>query len=115
MPDTVTVSRPTTSGGAVDPAGTFVPATATAIYSGAARLRPAASTREATSIFGDGVITETRYVLTVPYDTPVVLVGDVVTVSASDDPSIDLRAFRVTRRPAGSWLIDRRLGVETTE
>jgi hypothetical protein len=112
LPDMVTISRPL--GATLAENYVLVPTGPTTVYVGAGRVRPP-NARETSVIFGDTTATATRYVLTVPYDTAAIELGDVVTVDVGSDPEIDSMWFRVVRNAVGSWLIDRRVGLETID
>ena len=114
LPDTITITRDPGTGSLNTETGAWTPDPPSTIYSGVGRVRTPTA-EEIQVIFGDRQVTETSYVVTIPADAGDVQIGDIVTVSASDDPHIDLRSFRVVRTPAGSWLINRRLGAETVE
>ena len=114
LPDTGTVTRPV-SGGTLDPnLGTWVPDAATAIYDGTMRVRPPTA-NESTILFGDESATRQRFVATLPHDAAVVSIDDRLTVTSSSDPQMDDRQFRVVSVSAGSFHIDRRLGLEVVE
>jgi len=112
LPDTCSIER-----AAADPptfnhtTGSYDLAAPTVVYDGPCRLRaPTAAQLEV--IFGDSDTTRQRFVLTLPADVPDIQLGDVAFVTSSSDPHIGRRAFRVSAVPSGSWLIDRRVGVE---
>lgn len=112
LPDECTITRPASGGTLNEHTGVWTPNAPTTIYAGRCRLR-APSTEEFEKVFGETQVTETRYIATFPADLPAVEVGDMLTITSSADPHItsELR-FRITRAPFGSWLVDRRLGVE---
>jgi len=117
MPDTIAVVRPASpSDGILDPlTGVWVPADATAVFSGMGRVRAASGIEELRAVFGDEQSTTLRYILTLPASADAIEVGDRVAVLSGSDGQIGTRAFRVTRVPVASWQIDRRLGVEVIE
>lgn len=117
LPDTCMVKRPDAdmSGSLNTSTGVFTPSAGTTVYTGACRIRPAAGLTEVVAIFGDDQITQGRYVGTFPWDTPELAVGDLVSVTAASDAYIDEVVFRVVRIGGGSWLIDRRVGLEVEQ
>lgn len=117
LPDTCTVKRPVADGAGSLNTGTgvFTPSAGTTVYTGACRVRPAAGLTEVVAIFGDDQITQGRYVGTFPWNAPEFAVGDLVTITAGSDSFIDEGVFRVVRIGGGSWLIDRRVGLEVEQ
>lgn len=114
MPDRGVVTR---GGGepVFDPeTGLMSPPAGTVIYRGPLRVKNA-SQADSTAIFGDQQITTVRHVGVLPYDAPDVHVNDVITVTRSSDPHIAKNAFRVRAVPFGSYLVDRRLGLEVVQ
>ena len=92
----------------------LTPDAGTVVYSGPARLRtPSGVEREV--LFGESQVTSTRFAVTIPHDSPQILIDDVVAITASDDPHIANRSFRVVLVPSASYLIYRELGVEADE
>lgn len=117
LPDTCTVKRPVADqGGSLNTdTGVFTPSAGTTIYTGVCRIRPAAGLTEVVAIFGDDQITQGRYIGTFPWDTPEFAVGDLMSVATGSDAYIDEVVFRVVRIGGGSWLIDRRVGLEVEQ
>lgn len=116
--DTATISR----GGAApvfDPnTGTYTPSAATTVHAGPCRVRPASLAAigiSSEAIFGDTQITTTRFSITFPHDIPNVLVGDMITITKSDDPHIGTRAFRVVAVPSTTLLMYRNFGCEVVD
>ena len=114
LPDVGTITRPVKAGTLNEVSGDWTPGTETAVYTGAMRVRPA-GTEDQQRIFGDVDVTTLRYTLTVPHDTPAVKIDDRVTVTTSSDPHIAATPFKVVAVMTGSWLIDRRIGLEVDE
>lgn len=118
MPDTVVVTRPAVDMAGVlnETSGVWTPSAASTIYTGQARVRPAAGLTELVAIFGDDQVTEQRYVGTFPFDAAGFEVGDLVAVTDGSDPTIvSAGRFRVVRVPVGTWQIDRRVGLELVQ
>ena len=115
QPDQCVISRPGV-GGTTDPVTlVYTPNPATVVYTGGLRLR-APTAEEFEKVFGETQVTETRYIATLPATGPVLLIGDTIAVTTSSDPRITAEVrFRITRVPLGSWLIDRRVGVEVVD
>ncbi|MFE2140185.1 DUF6093 family protein [Streptomyces sp. NPDC059456] len=85
--ETITLYRPGDDGFDWD-AGTDSPAAATVIYSGPARVKPAAQSRGEEVDAGEANVTLREYTVSVPWGTTVSqlpVVGDVMDVSASPD------------------------------
>lgn len=111
LPDVCEITIPSTTGTLDPETGVWTPDPPTVLYTGACRLR-APTAEEYEKVFGEQQVTETRYILTVPATVPQIPIGARCAVTSGSDPHIGQVPFRVTRVPAGSWLIDRRLGVE---
>lgn len=114
LPDTLTVVRPAApnDGTLNESTGEWTPTATTTIWTGKGRVRPP-TTEEMAVLFGETELAKQRYVATLPYDVPEIKVDDVLTVTEGSDPRIAGLAFRVTLVSSGSWLIDRRLALET--
>jgi hypothetical protein len=81
------------------------------VYDGPCRLRPSSgSTVDA----GGAVLTLHRYDLTVPWDTTGLTVGQVVTITDSNDPSLVGRTYRIVDVQGGTDTPHRRAVVEDT-
>lgn len=114
LPDVGTVTRDA-AGGTLDPiTGEWTPASPTTVYNGPCRLRPP-DAEDIEVLFGDTQVTKQRFVGTFPHNAAAFKVGDVLTVTASSDPHIAHRTFRVTGHSAGSWHLGRRVAFETVE
>jgi hypothetical protein len=85
--ETITLYRP--GGDGFDwNTGTDTPASATVIYSGPARVKPAAQSRGEEVEAGEANVTLREYTVSVPWDTTVAqlpVVGDLLDVTASPD------------------------------
>lgn len=113
LPDRCTIERPST-GGTLDPStGVWTPAAATVVYSGPCLVRPA-SQIEQQRLFGGGEVTLQRFVAVLPYDAADIDIDDRFTLTSSTDLHGDDRRFHVAAVGAGSWAVDRRLGLEET-
>ncbi len=84
------------------------------VYEGPCRIKtPSAVERNV--IFGDTQVTKSRFIAMFRWDIPDVEIGNIVTVTESDDPHITTRSFRVVMVPSSSVLTHRKLGVEAVE
>lgn len=115
MIDEGTIKRPGTGTGTLDPVtGDWTPAAGTTIYTGRCRVRrPDAQQQQV--VFGDISTTISRFVVNLPSNAPLVAVGDVFTLTATDDPEILNVAMRVVSVVAKSVLMYRQLGLEVVE
>ena len=112
LPDTCTITRVSTTAATFDDdTGQYTTPTPTTVYSGACRLRSGGRTTRSDES-GDRLVVVNEWTLTLPSDSAEVLVGDIVALADSDDPTIDDCRFRVAVVNPGSWLISRRLTVE---
>jgi hypothetical protein len=82
------------------------------VYAGKCRLRPTGGARVV--IAGDAPMTLRLFDLTLPWDTEGVLVDQLVTLTASNDPYVMDRVYRVVDVQGGSDSVYRRLVVEDT-
>jgi hypothetical protein len=114
MPDTCTITRAAATGALDTVTGEWDPDAASTVYTGVGRVRPPTANM-AEVVFGDRQVTRQRYVGTFPYDAAQILIDDIVTVTASSDDQISGRSFRVATVSSGSFLIDRRVGLEVVE
>ena len=111
MPDTVLITRPSTTT-TYDPATfTETPAAPTTIYNGKGRVRTPRTT-DLERIFGDTEVTVQRYVGTIPHDVTGVRRDDWLHVTSGTDEAITSRSFRVVSVNAGSNWLNRTLGLE---
>lgn len=112
MPDSCVVARPDYPSATLNTTtGLYDVPDPVSVYEGVCRIRPDTGTPTVTRA-GDTPTTVTTYVVTVPDDSGPFEIGDVVSITVSDDPNIANRSFRVTDVPAGSWQIDQRLRCE---
>lgn len=113
--DEGTISRPGTGGGTIDPVtGDYTPPAGTTIYDGRCRVRhPTAQEQQV--VFGDINTTVSRYTVDLPYDAPLVAVGDVFTLTSTADPELAGVPMRVASIVGKSVLIYRQLGLEVIE
>jgi hypothetical protein len=114
--DTGTIIRPGTGPGTIDPGtGDWSPPTPTAIYNGRCRVRRPSTAQEQELVFGDVNTTVSRYTVDLPYDAPLVAVGDVFTLTVTNDPEIVNTPMRVMTIVGKSVLMYRQLGLEAVE
>lgn len=111
MPDTGVLSRQSASGSLNATTGVWTPSTATVVYSGPMRVRPA-STTEVDKMFGDAELSSSRYVLSLPFGTPPPMVDDRVVMDDNDEYP---RTFRVSVVEVSAWRNRRRCGLELVE
>lgn len=111
MTDTCTLTRPTGQGGVYDPGSdTWTPDTATAVWSGPCRIRPAAA---ASAEAGTQAATVAAFTVSLPVDAAPPQPGDLITVTtAPGDPALPGTVLRVTAVPVGSHLSARRVTCE---
>lgn len=102
MLDTCTIRRPATTGDLNEITGLYETTAGTLIYSGACRLDVSPGGSDPASR-DDQTITTTTYTLLTPYDTEEVQVGDVVAITASDDPDSATHSWRVVRVLTGTF------------
>lgn len=115
LPDVGTITRGGGGGGTIDPdTGDWIPDDGVVVYSGPMRIR-GATTQDTDTVFGDESVTSMRFVGVLPPDVVDLLVDDVVHVTASSDPHIGARSFRVRAVSHHSYLADRRVGLEVIE
>lgn len=109
--DSCQVTRPTESG-TLDPlTGVWTPGTALSVYDGACRVRPA-NQIDVETLFGGEPSTIQRYVVTLPWDAPLVRREDRVTITSSGDDQLEERHLSVVSVRVRSNHVDRRLGCE---
>lgn len=124
LPDTCTITRPSGEPTLNDTTGDLDPAGTTTIYVGACRVRQRGSQEQDTQV-GDLHETLGDYVGTLPAsatddrvtsgDPNDLQVDDTLTVTRSTDPAMVGRPFAIVHNGAGSWQIDRRIGLEDRE
>lgn len=103
--DTLAISRQVFNEGVVDGAwdattGVVTEAVATAIWTGTGMVR-LSDNRQDVDVAGANTVIETDAVL-IPVHTPAILVGDMVTVTATDDPMLIGLTLRVLAVSHGS-------------
>lgn len=114
MPDTLLITR-SVSTGSLDPVtGIWTPDPPVTVHDGPGRIRPP-SAQEIEVLFGGEEVTKQRYVGTVPWDSGPYQVDDRAVFVVSSDPDVADVSLRVITVSVSSWLIDRRLGLETVE
>ncbi len=113
--DEGTLTRPGTTSGTIDPVtGDYTPSAGTVVYSGPCRVRkPGLEALQL--VFGDISTTVARYLVNLPHDAPLMQVGDVFTLTSSDDPEILGVGMRVVSVVGKSVLMYRQLGIEVIE
>jgi Family of unknown function (DUF6093) len=109
MVDTIQISRP--GAPIFDPSDGSYDGSSTIVYDGQCRVRTPNLT-EQLSIFGQGPVTTSRYVIWVPWSAPEALVGDVATVTLTEDPILAGRKLRIVVVPAATFVMVRKLGAE---
>lgn len=113
--DQGTISRPGTGSGTIDPiTGDFTPPAGSVVYSGPCRVRHPTA-QEQQIIFGDLNATRSRYTVDLPFDAPLIAVGDVFTLTATTDAEILDVPMRVATVIGKSVLMYRQLGLEVIE
>lgn len=100
------------SGGLVlDPdTGNLTPSVTT-VYDGVCRVR-APNLAEQTAIFGGTVATTIRYVVSIPWTAPAIKIGDVVKLTATEDPQLAEMELRIVSVNASTYVMRRTLGAE---
>lgn len=113
--DEGTITRKGAGAGTLDPVtGDWTPAAATTVYSGACRVRkPDALAQQ--FVFGDVSTTVSRFLVDLPTDAPLAVVGDIFMLTTSDDPQIVNVPMRVVSIIGKSVLIYRQLGLEVVQ
>jgi hypothetical protein len=82
-----TITR-ATGQGTVDAAGWFDPAEAETVHTGPCRVVPRATDEGRHRTSGERTITPRRYEIGIEYDAPTILLGDQVTITASQDAGL---------------------------
>lgn len=112
MVDTGTVRRP---GQQVLNAATGTSsASSTLVYSGRCWIRQASAV-EREVLFGEEQVTTTRFMACFPHSVTGVRVGDIVTVTASDDVDVLGRSFRVLAIPMSTYPLYKGFACEVVE
>lgn len=110
--DTITISRQSFTEGVVDggwdaTTGVVTEAVATAIWTGTGMVR-LSDNRQDVDVAGQSTVVESDTVL-IPVHTPAIKVGDIVTVTATDDPMLIGLTLRVLAVSHGSDQLLRRI------
>lgn len=114
--DVGTITRPGSGSGTLDPSSNdYTPPASTTIYTGACRVRKPTTGREEQIVFGDINTTITRHIVNLPVEAPIVNLGDVFTLTSTNDPQILNVALRVVAVVSKSVLMYRQLGLELIE
>jgi hypothetical protein len=87
--------------GTVDPNGNWTPTAGTTVYTGKCRIQ-AAGMADRVAVVGEEQITTGLYHAAVPHDAPQIQVGDVITVTAAEDPRLTGRHLSVLDHLYGS-------------
>lgn len=112
LPDTGTLKRAAGTAPVFDPDdGSLTPAEPITIYEGALRVRNA-GTDDLEKIVGEAEVTKSRFLGILPWSAPEPKIDDLFEVATSSDPRIAGHAFRVRGVAFGSYLADRRVGLE---
>lgn len=113
--DSGLITRPAATPGTIDGSGVYTPTAAATVYTGPCRVRRPTTAQEQQIVFGDINVTVARFIVNLPYDAPHVAIGDVFTLTVSDDPQILGVPMRVAVVIAKSVLMYRQLGLEVIE
>lgn len=114
--DTGIITRAGSGPGTIAPAtAVYTPPAPTTIYNGQCRVRKPTTALEQEIVFGDVNVTVARYVVNLPYDAPLIEIGDVFTLTVSDDGEIRGVPMRVATVVGKSMLLYRQLGLEVIE
>lgn len=109
MVDTCTITRPGAGAGVFDPVtGQTAPAAASALYAGRCWTKTRDVGAQAQQVAGQAV-TEMAYVVSIPWDTTGIEVGDRVTITGSTDPGAVDRVLVVRSVEASTFMTARRL------
>jgi hypothetical protein len=114
--DVGVIKRPGTGTGTLDPVtGDWTPPPGTTtVYSGRCRVRRPDALQQQV-VFGDISATVSRYLVDLPFNVAPIAIGDVLTLTESDDPEILNVAMRVVSVVGKSVLMYRQLGLEVVE
>ena len=110
MTDACTIVRSTGPPTFDSGTGRTTPAATTSVYSGKCRFKPATSVDRQLEI-GETAVYRWRWVISVPYGTAVEL-NDVITCTASQDPTLPGRTMRVREVERGTHITAHRLHAE---
>lgn len=114
MVDTGSISRPG-EGGTLDPVtGLWTPTPAAVVHTGPCRLRQP-NTAEQEVVFGDELVTRQRWLVDFPHTVTEGRIGDVITITASDDPEAEARSFRIVAESAMTYNLYREYACEAIE
>lgn len=114
--DTGSITRPGAAPGTIAPVtGVFTPSPATVVYSGPCRVRKPTTALEHEIVFGDTNVTVSRYVVSLPYDAPLIAIDDVFKLTVTADAEILNVPMRVAVVVGKSVLMYRQIGVEVIE
>lgn len=91
----VTITRPGTGTGALNPDGSYTPPAATVIYKGPSRITPRPAS-ELVAIVGEQRTTTRDYAIAIEWDADEIHVDDIVTVDAATDPGLIGKRLRVS-------------------
>jgi hypothetical protein len=94
-----------------DTTGTYTPATPTTVYTGVCKVRPSNLSGNTTAQAGEREVSLWPFSVSIPVAEDADL-DDVVTVTASLDPSLVGRTLRVRSVARGTYLTARRLDCE---
>ncbi|MCB0966273.1 MAG: hypothetical protein KDB37_05510 [Ilumatobacter sp.] len=112
MTDECIVERPSSTSVFDETAGTYEPSAPTVVYAGVCRLRTASARAQIDQQVGGELVVLSSFDLWLPASTIDVRLGDVATITGSDDELIVGESYRVTRIEQRSHLTRRTLGVE---
>lgn len=112
MVDTADVTRP--GAATFDPNTGLSTPSSTFVLSAPCRLRQPTS-QESEVLFGEEQLTRTRFIACFPHDTVGIAVDDIVTFTASEDPDVLARRFRITGVPLSTFTLYKGYPVEVVE
>lgn len=110
--DACTITRTTDQGTVNTITGELESPTSLPIYTGTCSLYPIESRRDRFDEFGQGLIYTRQYRVVLPYDVPEILIRDIFTLTASDDPQAVGRPMEVRDVILSTNLGYRRLTVQ---
>ena len=94
MTDTVEVLRPGIPATLNTTTGVLAPAAPTSIYDGPCRIRTARDERHVS--FGERLVTTNRFTVWLPWDAPIVEIGDLLDVTSCSEEQLTGSTLRVT-------------------